>query len=125
MIKWTLYRKDDPSTWPKIDCPMLVYKCYGENNEVLSICTWCTHFKQFYNKPNGHYYKYDECYYAYIGHVPCGYITHKVLKCEDDIACKIGCSDDGYCMYEICDCEQQREVNEYEIEEKRIWKEFE
>ena len=67
----------------------------------------------------------DECYYAYIGYVPSGYKTHKVTKCMDDSKCKIGCEDDGYCMYDFHKCEQQREVNEYTIEEKRIWKEFE
>jgi len=65
------------------------------------------------------------CCYAYIGYAPSEYKTHEVLKCADDSNCKIGCEDDGYCMYDFCNCEQQRRVNEYTIEEKAIWKEFE
>ncbi len=125
MMKWSLYKRDDTNTWPQIDCPMVVYKEYGKNTTTIIVCTWDKQFDQFYEDGDSHYYNFDECYYAYIGHVPSGYKTHRVLKCIDDISCKIGCNDDGYCMYGHCECEQQREVNEYEIEEKRIWKEFE
>ena len=123
-MKWHLYKRDDPSTWPTIDCPMVVYKSYSKNNTTMTVCIWCKKFDKFYEKTD-HYYNFNECYYAYIGYVPCGHKTHKLLKCIDDVACDIGCADDGYCMYNHFKCEQQKEVNEYEIEEKRIWKEFE
>ena len=124
-MKWHLYKKDDPNTWPKIDCPMVVYKEYSKDNVTIVVCTWDKKFNKFYENAEHHYYNFSECYYAYIGYVPSGYKTHKVLKCMDDSNCKIGCCDDGYCMYDFCECEQQREINEYEIETMRIWKEFE
>lgn len=118
-MKWCLYKKDDPNTWPKIDCPMVVY---FPESDLLTIDVYWDNEDQYFADEYG-ILDFD-FYYAYIGHVPCGYKTHKVLKCVDDIACKIGCNDDGYCMYDYYKCEQQREENEYEIEEKRIWKEF-
>ena len=42
--------------------------------------------------------------------------------CEYDDRCAY--EDDGYCMFEDS-CEFAKVVPEYEIEEKRIWKEFE
>lgn len=124
MMKWHLYKRDDINTWPQIDCPMVVYKEYGENNIEIMICAWDNLHSQFYEYNDDHYYNFAECYYSYIGYTPSGYKTHKVLKCMDDRNCKIGCEDDGYCLYDYFKCEQQREVNEYEIEKKRIWKEF-
>lgn len=124
-MKWHLYKKDDPNTWPQIDCPMVIYKEYSKNNTATIICTWSKQFYKFYDDVDHHYYNFGECYYAYIGYVPKGYKTHEVLKCKDDSNCKIGCNDDGYCMYDFYNCEQQVRMNEYSIEEKAIWKEFE
>ena len=122
-MKWCLYKKDDPNTWPKIDCPLLVYGGAPFYRDVLDTVDWDNTSKSFVWQ-NERVLSFDECYYAYIGHIPCGYKTHKVIKCANDISCTIGCNDDGYCMYDYYKCEQQREENEYEIEEKRIWKEF-
>lgn len=122
-MKWHVYKKDDPNTWPQIDCPMLVYGGVPFYREVLDTVDWDNVSKMFVWQKER--LSFEECYYAYIGYVPSGYKTRKVLKCMDDSNCKIGCEDDGYCMYDHCECEQQREVNEYSIEEKRIWKEFE
>lgn len=120
-MKWHLYKADDPNTWPKIDCPMLVYFSDGGN---LSLdCYWDNEENYFVDDYGC--IEVDECYYSYIGYVPSGYKTHKVLICTDDSNCKIGCDDDGYCMYDFYKCEQQKEVNEYEIELKPIWSEFE
>lgn len=123
-MKWHLYKRDDTNTWPQIDCPMVVYKEYSEDTIDIIVCTWDQAFSKFYEDSDSHYYNFDECYYAYIGYVPRDYKTHKVLKCMDDSNCKIGCEDDGYCMYDHCECEQQRKINEYEVSTKRVWKEF-
>lgn len=123
-MNWHLYKRDDPNTYPQIDCPMVVYKEYSEDTTTIVVCTWDQALCKFYEDSDSHYYNFDECYYAYIGYVPSGYKIHKVLKCMDDSNCKIGCEDDGYCMYDHCECEQQRKVNEYEVSIKRIWKEF-
>lgn len=121
-MKWHLYKKDDPNTWPKIHCPMVL--CQDE--KVMSfLYFWDNDENCFFNRRSVRGYNLNECYYAYIGYVPNGYKTHEVLKCVDDSNCKIGCEDNGYCMYYEFECEQQRKVNEYSIEEKRIWKEFE
>ena len=116
-MKWNIYKQDDPNTWPKIDCPMLAY--LPESGSV-SVCWWNDEDKCF----DDTYGILDfDFYYAYIGYVPCGYKTHSVARCANDVGCMIGCADDGYCMYDY-NCEQRTEMNEYEIEEKRIWKEF-
>lgn len=123
-MKWHLYRRDDPNTWPQIDCPMLVYGGVPFYRDMPDIVTWDNVSKKFmWNKDRALSFK--ECYYAYIGYVPCKYKIHTVLKCMDDSDCKIGCADNGYCMYDHCECEQQKEVNEYSITEKAIWKEWE
>lgn len=124
-MKWHLYKPDDFNTYPQIDCPMVVCFKNRHNDEMeFHICTkYITGFGMFMFQDGGTYF--TECYYAYIGYAPSGYKTHEVLKCTDDSDCKIGCEDNGYCMYDNFECEQQRKVNEYEIEEKRVWKEFE
>ena len=120
-MKWHLFRQDDPNTWPQIDCPMVVY--YGD--KVMScVYFWDNDKHCFFDDRNIGNWNFKECYYSCITYVPSGYRTHKVLKCKDDSNCKIGCKDDGYCMYDFYECEQQVRINEYNIEEKAIWKEF-
>ena len=123
-MTWHLYKSEDSNTHPKIDCPMVVYGGAPFYRNLLDIFKWDNNTKNFiyYDK---RVLSVDECYYAYIGYVPSGYKTHEALKCVDDSDCKIGCHDNGYCMYYEFECEQQRKVNEYSLEEKRIWKEFE
>lgn len=125
-MKWHLYKKDDSNTFPEIDCPMVVYGMLDGEYLIPEVCLWDRKYECFYNKEEYLYYHFDECYYAYIGYVPSGYKTHKVTKCADKNYCKGGCDwyDDGYCLL-TSECEQQRKVNEYSIEEKAIWKEFE
>lgn len=124
-MEWHLYKPNDPNTYPKIDCPMVIYFKSCRSGEMgLRICKkYISGVGVFMLQDGGTIC--TECYYAYIGYLPSGYKTHEVLKCVDDSNCKIGCEDDGYCMYYEFECEQQRKVNEYSIEEKRIWKEFE
>lgn len=122
-MKWHLYKKDDPNTWPKIHCPMVL--C--ENEKVMSyLYYWDNDENCFFNRRSVRGYDFKECYYAYIGCVPSGYKTHHPIICICD-NCPQGYDDNGYCMdYDneyVCGC--KKEIAEYEIEEKRIWKEFE
>lgn len=119
-MNWHLYKKDDPNTWPKIHCPMVL--CQDE--KVMSfLYFWDNDENCFFNRRSVRGYNFNECYYAYIGYVPSGYKTlyptrciKKGIRCADE--------DDGYCMFES-PCEFAKEVPEYKFEEKRIWKEFE
>lgn len=123
-MKWHLYKKYDPNTWPQIDCPMLVCLYHPNGKMDLWICKWNKDKNWFVRHEVCNFFT-NECYYAYISYIPNGYKTHEVLKCKDDSNCKIGCEDNGYCMYDFTTCEQQVRKNEYSIEEKAIWKEFE
>lgn len=120
-MKWNLYNKDNPNTWPQIDCPMVVCKFYGDAMNI-EVCSWDRRSNQFYDEIDSHYFNYNECYYAYIGYVPSGYKTRNVTKCTGNTDCEW--CDNGYCLLRES-CKQQKEVDEYRIEEKSIWKEFE
>ena len=122
-MNWHLYKKADPSTWPQIDCPMVV--CQGD--KVMSyLYFWDNNEHCFFNRRSIRGYNFKESYYAYIGYVPSGYKTLYPIICTCK-NCPEGYDDNGYCMdYDndyICGC--KKEVAEYEIKEKRIWKEFE
>ena len=124
-MKWYLYRKDDPNTWPQIDCPMVVYypyKQYHDSDDIIFIGRWDNDRKQFFTPKK--WWDGKELYYAYVGYVPSGYKTCYSTRCmrENDDRCAY--DDDGYCMFDIS-CEFAKEVPEYGIEEKVIWKEFE
>lgn len=125
-MNWKLYKKDDPSTWPKIDCPILVYE-----GRYLDMCTWdrkCNLFVPNNRKMAMFYFGISECYYQYIDYVPSGYKEVTVLKCG--VSPKTNCQyeDDGYCFdcpIEI-KCKHRYEEPMYLLNDnKRIWKEFE
>lgn len=124
-MNWHLFKNDDPNTWPEIDCPMLVY---SESWCEFYICKWNHDLSKFIEPNKKLIHFWAECYYMYIGYAPCGYKVFNPIICENE---KHGhtCDeyDDGYCMYRGLhpDCEYQKEINEYSVEEKRIWKEFE
>ena len=122
-MKWHVFKNDDPSTWPQINCPMIVVREYSPINIHILICEWDDKLNKFIENKD-HYYNFQECFYSYVGYIPSGYKTHHLIRCLNDNNCKIGCADDGYCMYDFCKCEQQSTVNEYEIETKRIWRDF-
>ena len=128
-MKWYVYKKDDPSTWPEIDCPLLVCVNHGECSDFLIVSWWDNKCERFLDTIHGEEVNVDECFYAYIAYVPQGYKTHKVSKCVDDAKCPYGCNDNGYCMYDELTqsdrCGSKMFVNEYEIEMEKIWKEFE
>lgn len=122
-MKWHLYKKDDPNTWPKVDCPMVVCLYHPSDGEMeLHMCkSFVKGFGVFMFQDGGTCC--TECYYAYIGYVPSGYKTTYPIRCMRD-GDRCAYEDDGYCMFES-ECEFAKEVPEYSIEEKRIWKEFE
>lgn len=122
-MKWHLYKRDDSKTWPHIDCPMVIAM---KNTVRSSTYVWDNEKKCFYNRFTDQDHTPKECFYAYIGYIPSGYKTLYPTKCmrEGD---RCAYDDDGYCMDYDGDytCEYKKEVAEYSIEEKRIWKEFE
>ena len=124
-MKWNVFKKDDPNTWPEIDCPILVY---DDVFVEFYICKWNNSLGKFVEPQKKILHHWRECYYAYIGYVPSGYKVFNPIICANK---KHGYTcdeyDDGYCMYRDLhpDCEHQKEVNEYGVELKRIWKEFE
>ena len=124
-MNWHLYRKDNPSTWPEIDCPMLVY---DDTWCDFHICKWNNELKRFVEPKSKILHYWKECYYQYIGYVPNGYKICKTKKCGvwPDIRCEY--ADDGYCfdLPRHLGCKHIVEVNEYSLNDnKRIWKEFE
>lgn len=122
-MKWRLYKRDDPNTWPQIDCPMIVYGKHCGTYPIMQVCNWDKECESFCYESEYFYYRFTECYYAYIGYVPSGYKTLYPTKCmKKGIRCAD--EDDGYCMFDS-PCEFAKEVPEYEIEKKKIWKEFE
>lgn len=123
-MHWKLYRKDDPNTWPEIDCPILIY------DDVwceFYICKWDNNINRFFEPKEKVLHTWKECYYAYIGYVPNGYKAFKTTKCH--LNPEYGCEyeDDGYCFDAQKDvyCPFCKEVTEYSLNDnKRIWKEF-
>ena len=125
-MTWHVYKKDDPTTWPEIDCPMLVYdEIFGN----LYVWKWNNELKKFIdNGPEKAIHYIRECYYQYIGYVPDGYKVYKARKCSvwEERRCQY--ADDGYCfdLPKNVKCKFAKEVNEYWLNDnKRIWKEFE
>lgn len=120
-MNWHLYRKDDPSTWPLMDCPMLVY---SEEWCSFYICKWNNELKKFIEPEKKILHCWKECYYVNIGYVPDGYDTYQVKKCNGALS-RCPYEDDGYCTDEECKCKYQTMENEYGISGlQRIWKEF-
>lgn len=124
-MSWHIFRKDDPNTWPKIDCPILIY---DENWCNFYICKWKQDLNKFIEPNRKILHYWNECYYQYIGYVPNGYKVIKTKKCSEypEMLCEY--VDDGYCFDAPDDmsCEFCKEVTEYSLNDlKRIWKKFE
>lgn len=124
-MNWYLFRQDDPNTWPRIDCPMVLHTGWINENEPkeFQIATWDNKNKWF--KVGCTALVMTECRYAYISYVPSEYITKHPTKCmKSGVRCAY--DDDGYCMHDTTyACEYKKDVAEYSLAEKRIWKEFE
>lgn len=118
-MNWKVYKKNDPNTYPEIDCWVLACKVDGDKH-LLARCKWDKGSKCFVGDGAG---AWSECYYVYIAYIPNGYKTARVMKCGR----KDGrCDDeyDGYCESDGC-CVFAKEVNEYWLyDNKRVWTEF-
>lgn len=125
-MNWKVFKKDDPSTHPEIDTPMVVYRPYT-NCFTLDVHYFDNEQKKFYQKEGGNsrwYKAYDECYYFYIGYIPYMEKECHPYKCKGD-RCLCAEYDDGYCIGDDIKCNLQEVVTEYALGYKRIWKDFE
>lgn len=121
-----VFRRDDPSTYPELDYPMLVYTEGKDGNFGLSIRTWNKTEKAF-NSFRGCTYVLPtldvQCFYEYITHVP--YIEKELhpIKClsSNPRCCHY---DDGYCMAKN-GCKSAKVVTEYMLGLKQVPKEIE
>lgn len=121
-----VFKRDDPSTYPEFDYPMLVYVEDKHGNFSLSVRTWNKEEKAF-NKFRGYTWFLpmpdDVCFYEYITHVP--YVEKELhpVKCG---ANKPRCVhyDDGYCLANN-GCKSAKVVTEYLLGLKRVPKEIE
>ena len=121
-MNWKLYKKDDPSTWPKVDCPIIIAM---QNTVRSATYYWDNKQKRFCNRYSGRdFVSVRECFYAYIGYIPSEYKTLYPTKCMREDSKRCAYEDDGYCMFES-ECEFAKKVAEYTFEPQRIWKEFE
>lgn len=123
-MNWHVFKIDDPSTHPDIDCPMVVYRPYT-SCFTLDIHYFDNEQKKFYQKEggSGRWYKaYDECFYFYVGYIPYIEDEYHPIKCnKKDELCEY--EDDGYCLCEN-KCGYQKIVTEYALGYKRIWKDL-
>ena len=117
-----VFRRDDPSTYPELGCPMLVYIEDKKGNYSLSIRTWNKKEKAF-NKFGGCTYiiptSDEACFYEYITHVP--YIEKELhpTKCSKNLPRCVH-YDDGYCLSENKKCKSAKVVTEYMLGLKHI-----
>ena len=117
-MNWKVFRRDDPDTWPQIDCKFLVCG----DNDTLAVCEWDKVLKCFYDERG--FTEYWECFYATIGYLPFIERELRLAKCKGD-RCLCSDYDDGYCLGDDRGCKCMEVVTEYSIGHKRIWKDFE
>lgn len=120
-MNWHIYKRDDPNTWPEIDCPMYVCWTNGDRYRFYD-ARWDNEDKHFMHDLRWIVFEQGDVFYAYVGYIP--YIEKEFhpIKCsKKDEICEY--EDDRYCL---CDkkCEYQYEVTEYLLGSKRIWKDF-
>lgn len=124
-MDWHVFKIDDLSTHPDIDSPMVVYKPYT-SSFTLDIHYFDNERKMFYQKEggDGRWYKsYDKCFYSYVSYLPYVEKEFHPAKCSED---RYLCShyDDGYCLGDDAKCKGIKEVTEYSLGYKRVWKDF-
>lgn len=117
-MNYRVFNFDDSSTWPELNCPLLVF---WTNDDWPLILQWDKEGRCFVDNHRSYYP--TQCFYSYIGYAP--YIEKEChpIKCGfNDWECPS--YDDGYCL---CGekCNDQKEVTEYALGHKRIWEEFE
>ena len=122
-MDWQVFKREDPSTWPEFDCPVLVCKNFDDDDYYFARAKWDNELKRFIGDGSS---SWNECYYSYITYIPKGYKVYHPVKCiYVKGRCPYGHDDDGYCMCdEDFECKWQKLANEYEIMPKLIAKEF-
>lgn len=117
-MNYKVFNFNDPSTWPELNCPLLVF---FTNDDWPLILQWDNESRCFVD--NHHSYYPTQCFYKYIGYMP--YIEKELhpAKCKED---RYLCShyDDGYCLGEDTKCKSIEMVTEYMLGSKPIWKEY-
>ena len=122
-MDWKVFKKDDPSTYPEIDCPLLICWTNGEESRFYT-GNWDNEDKKFVRDLKWMFFYEGDIFYQYLSYAPFIERECHPAKCEDD---RYMCSnyDSGYCLGEDTGCRCIRIVTEYSIGHKRIWKEFE
>jgi hypothetical protein len=121
-MNWRVFKRDDPDTWPELDCPLLVCWTNGDDYRLYN-AKWDSEDKKFIRDLKWIVFQKGDVFYTYIGYIP--YIERELhpRKCgKGDRMCAY--EDDGYCIGDSCECEHIKFVTEYSIGHKRIWKEF-
>lgn len=116
-MEYKVFNFDDPSTYPELNCPLLVF---WTNDDWPVILQWDQNGKCFVDDHRSYYP--TQCFYKYIGYAP--YIQKELhpMKCAfDNRECPA--YDDGYCMSDGT-CEYQQKTTEYLLGSKPIWKEY-
>lgn len=117
-MNYKVFKMDEPETWPELNCPLLVWK---PNQEWPYIFQWDPKAQCFLDDRVT--YRPKMCFYKYIGYMP--YIEKELhpYKCKEG---RYLCSnyDDGYCFGEDTKCRCIKEVTEYSLGSKPIWKEY-
>lgn len=116
-MNYKVFNFNDSSTWPEINCPLLVF---WTNDDWPLILQWDKEARCFVDNYRSYYP--TQCFYKYISSMP--YIERELrpMKCGKlENMCEY--DDDGYCMYDG-PCSYKKEITEYAIAYKRIWKEF-
>lgn len=121
-MNWRVYKHEDPSTYPEIDCPMYVCWTNGERYRFYD-ARWDNEGKHFMHDWRWICFERGDVFYAYVSYIP--YIEKEChpAKCKGD---KYLCSDydNGYCLGDDRGCKCMEVTTEYSLGYKRIWKEF-
>ena len=120
-MNWKVFKRDDPSTYPELDCPLLICWTNGMRH-CFYTAKWDNRYKQFVRDLRQCVFYEGDIFYKYLAYVP--YIENELhpIKCgKEDKRCEY--EDDGYCLYKL-QCKHQKDSTEYSLGSKPIWKEY-
>ena len=116
-MNWHVFKRDDPNTWPQVNCPMLV--CWTNNNDYKLYNVKWDDEKQCYMHDLKKVMFYEgDVFYSYIGCIP--YIQKEChpIKCGIDRHLCVH-YDNGYCLSEK-KCKGQEVATEYMLGFKSV-----
>lgn len=120
-MQWKVFKRDNPSTYPDIDCPLLVYWTDG-NRDIFYTAKWDNEDKEFVRDLRTIRFYKGDIFYSYLAYVP--YIEKELHPIKCDMRYKAcGHEDDGYCLFGN-KCQGKCQTTEYSLGLKRIWKDF-